>query len=481
MLPGLRRRLGLFGGPLVAGALIAAGPPHGLGRAGWHTLAVGLLMAIWWISEAVPIPATALLPIVLFPLFGVLPVHEAAAPYANPLIYLFLGGFMIATAMERWGLHRRVALAIVAAVGGRPRRLVLGFMIAAAGLSLWISNTATALMMMPIALSVVRLAREHVEPGDATRFGAALMLGVAYACSVGGIGTLIGTPTNALLAAFVLENYGRTIGFVEWMALGIPIAVLGVPLVHGVLTRWIFPVRFAELPGGRELIARERASLGRLQSGERAVAIVFVFVGLAWILRPALVGMIPGLSDTGIALAGALALFVWPIDLRRRVFALDWTSARRLPWGVLILFGGGLSLAAATKESGLADFLGGTMTGIAGLPRPLLVGIVVVVTILLTELTSNTATAAAFLPVLASMAEALGVDPLVLLVPAAIAASCAFMLPVATPPNAIVFGTGEVTMQQMVRAGILLGALFAALVTAAAFLLVPLALGTVGG
>ena len=476
---GLRQALGLVGGPVVALGLVLLGPPSGLSTAGWRTLAIGVFMAIWWISEAVPIPATALLPIVAFPLLDVLPVRAAAAPYANPLIYLFLGGFMIATAMERWDLHRRVALAIVSAVGARPHRLILGFMIAAAGLSLWISNTATALMMMPIALSVVRLARETVAPRDAGRFGAALMLGVAYACSVGGIGTLIGTPTNALLAAFVLEDYGRTIGFVEWMMLGVPLTVIGVPIVHLVLTRLVFPVRFRELPGGRELIERERGKLGRMRPGERAVAIVFALVALLWIVRPALHNVLPEVSDTGIALAGALVLFVWPVDFRRQVFVLDWASARTLPWGVLILFGGGLSLAAATRETGLAEWLGASMTALAGLPGPLLVGIVVVVTILLTELTSNTATAAAFLPVLASMAEGLGVDPLTLLVPATIAASCAFMLPVATPPNAIVFGTGEVTIPQMVRAGVLLGIVFALLVTAVAFLLVPVTLGGV--
>ncbi|RMF76324.1 MAG: DASS family sodium-coupled anion symporter [Acidobacteria bacterium] len=477
----MRQLAGLVGGPLLAVALLVAGTPEGLSDAGWRTLAVGLLMATWWITEAVPIPATALLPVVLFPLLGVLSVRETTAPYANPLIYLFLGGFMIATGMERWGLHRRIALAVVAAVGARPRRLILGFMVAAAGLSLWISNTATALMMMPIALSVVHLARETVEPRDATRFGAALMLAVAYACSIGGIGTLIGTPTNALLAAFVLEEYGRTIGFVEWMRLGLPIAVLGIPIVHLVLTRLVFPVRFRELPGGRELIARERAQLGPWKRGERAVAFVFLCVAALWIARPALAALVPGLSDTGIAVAGALVLFAWPVDARRLEFALDWGSARRLPWGVLILFGGGLCLATATRTTGLADWLGASMAGLAGIPTPLLVLVVVAATILLTELTSNTATAAAFLPVLASMAHGLGVEPLVLLVPAAIAASCAFMLPVATPPNAIVFGTGEVTIPQMVRAGVLLGVIFSLLVTAVAFLLVPVTLGPAAG
>jgi sodium-dependent dicarboxylate transporter 2/3/5 len=517
--PSLRRRLGLPAGAVLAVGLLLLPPPAGLTPAAWHTAALGLLMAVWWMTEALPIPATALLPLALFPLFGVASMEKAAAPFAHPLIFLFLGGFLLALAMERWRLHRRIALAVVMRLGTRPVRLVAGFMVASALLSMWISNTATAMLMLPIGLSLVDLVRRSTRGGgtaggaavddddsaesepegpagdpDApgTRFALCLMLGIAYGASLGGIGTLIGTPTNALLAAFLSDGYGFEIAFVDWMAVGVPIVVIGLPIMLWVLTRLVYPIRLREVPGGRAFIRSELDRLGKASPAEKRVAVLFALTAAAWIGRPLLARWLPGLTDPGIAMTAALALFVVPAGTRlpRDGHAapaqgetgsagplLDWRTARRLPWGVLLLFGGGLSLAAAIRDTGLADRIGEAMHGLAALPAPLIVGVVMAVILLLTELTSNTATAAAFLPVLASMAHGLGLDPLSLLVPATLAASCAFMLPVATPPNAIVYGSGMVSVPQMVRAGVWLNLLFLGIIGVVAWLLVPLVLG----
>ncbi len=470
---GRRQRLGLVAGPVAFAALLALPAPEGLGEAAWRTAAVAVLMAVWWMSEALPIPATSLLPLLLLPVLGVRPIKEAAAPYANPLIFLFLGGFMLAIAMQRWQLHRRIALTIIHALGTAPRRLVAGFMLACAFLSMWISNTATTMMMLPIGLSVVELVRRGEDRQEGERFATGLMLAIAYACSIGGLATLIGTPTNALLAAFVEERYGIEIRFVDWMLTAAPLAVVGLALTYLVLTRLVFPVRLPEIPGGRQLIARELAQMGPLSRAEKLVAAVFAGTASLWIARPLLAPWLPGLSDTGVAMLAAVVLFALPVDWKAGVFALDWESAKRVPWGVLLLFGGGLSLAGAIDKTGLAGWIGGSIQLAERWPAVVVTLIVVAMIILLTELTSNTATVAAFLPVLASVAAAIGREPLPLLVPATLAASCAFMLPVATPPNAIVYGSGCVTIPQMARAGIVLNLLFVGLVTALASLPLP--------
>jgi solute carrier family 13 (sodium-dependent dicarboxylate transporter), member 2/3/5 len=480
-----RQWVGLLAGPALLATMLLLPPPAGLEPAGWRTAAVGVLMATWWISEAIPIPATALLPIALFPLLGVGGVGAAAAPYANPVIFLFMGGFMIAQAMQRWGLHRRIALLVILAVGTRPIPLIGGFMIAAAFLSMWVSNTATAVMMLPIGLSVIDLVLRGSggparDPAD-SNFAIALMLGIAYACSIGGLGTLIGTPPNALLAGFMVEAYGVEIGFGRWMLLGVPFVAVGLPLTWIVLTRVVYPVRLREIPGGREVIEREARALGRVGRGERVVGVVFLLTALAWMTRPVIEEWVPGLSDAGIAIGAALLLFVIPVDVRRGIFALDWEWAKRLPWDVLVLFGGGLSLAAAISRTGLAGWVGASLAGIQGMPILLIIAIVVLVIVFLTELTSNTATAAAFLPLLASLAVGIGENPLILAIPAALAASCAFMMPVATPPNAIVYGSSFVTVPQMARAGIVLNLLFVVLITGLGYLLVMLVFGIPSG
>jgi solute carrier family 13 (sodium-dependent dicarboxylate transporter), member 2/3/5 len=480
-----RRLAGLILGPVALGALLLLPPPPLMDPDAWRTTAIAALMAVWWISEAIPIPATAMLPLALFPILDVASFEAAAAPYANPIIFLFLGGFVIAQAMQRWELHRRVALRVIGAVGTRPVPLIGGFMIAAAFLSMWISNTATAVMMLPIGLSVIQLAgvadEDDTVDGDSTdaNFAVALMLGIAYACSIGGLGTLIGTPPNAFLAGYFAEHHGVDIGFGQWMLIGIPVVLVGLPIAWLLLTRWIYPVRRRELPGGRDAIRQQLRELHAPSRGEKLVAVVFVGTALAWVTRPWLESWAPGLSDEGIAITAALLLFLLPVDLRKGEFVLDWDSARGLPWGVLILFGGGLSLAGAITDTGLADWIGGRLTamGLETLPILVILLLIAAIVIFLTELMSNTAAAAAFLPILAALAVGIGEPPLLLAVPAALAASCAFMMPVATPPNAIVYGSSFISVPQMVRAGIFLNLTFAVLTAGLGFLLVRLVFG----
>jgi len=477
-----RGQIGLVLG-LAAFALTFALPvPEGMTSPAWRTAGLGLLMAVWWISEALPIPVTALLPLVLLPVLGVRSIDEAAAPYANPVIFLFMGGFLIAAALERCGLHMRMALTILRFGGTRPPQLVGTFMVATAFLSLWVSNTATVAMMLPLAVSILALVGRSRTPGTAgdVNFPVALMLGLAYAATIGGLGTLIGTPPNALLAGFMSETYGVEIGFVQWMFLGVPLAVVALPVTWFLLVRVVFRVSNQPIVGGRQIIRQELAALGRPSRAEWTVGSVTALTALAWLVRPQLDDVVPGLSDTGIAIAGATLMFLIPVSWKRFESALDWTAAERLPWGVLVLFGGGLSLAGAIEATGLAEWIGASLSWVGGWPLLPVTLVVTTVVVFLTELTSNTATTAAFLPVVGSLATAIGVEPLMLAVPAALAASCAFMLPVATPPNAIVYGTGHVTIPQMVRAGLVLNVVFVVLVTAFVIVLSPIVFGTTG-
>lgn len=472
-----RGRLGLIAAPLAFAALLALPPPAGLDATGWRTAACATAMAILWITEAIPIPATGLLPLALFPLLGVGTIEQTAAPFANPLIFLFLGGFLMAAAMERWGLHRRLALTIIAAMGTAPRRLVAGFLASAALLSMWISNTAAALLLLPIAMSVLERgdqAREGERGGD---LAPALLAAIAFGASIGGVATLIGTPPNALTAAFLLENYEIRIGFARWLAIGVPLALIALPVTYWILVRVAFRVGGGEIAGGRALIAREIADLGRMGRGERIAAAAFVLAALGWTTRPLLQRWVPGLSDAGIAMLVALLLFLAPVSWRRGEFALDWSSAQRIQWGVIILFGGGLSLAAAIDRNGLAAWLAGGFEAVGAWPLLAILALVALVVVLFSELASNTATAAAFLPVVGALAISTGLDPLPLVIGTGLAASGGFMLPVATPPNAIVYGSGRITIPQLVRAGALLDLLFLLLVPLAAAILVPLAFG----
>jgi sodium-dependent dicarboxylate transporter 2/3/5 len=444
--------------------------PEGMSMEAWRATGVGLLMATWWITEAAPIPVTALLPLLLFPVLGVMPMAEAASPYANPVIFLFLGGFIIAAALAQCGLHRRMALATIGLVGTRPANLVGGFMVATAFISMWVSNTATIAMMYPMAMSVIGLAERDERVREAG-FAVALLLGLAYAANIGGLGTLIGTPPNALLAGFVAETYGREIGFAQWMLLGVPIVVVALPVVWLILVRRLYPLPRDEIAGGRDVFRAESAALGPPSRAEWTVGAITLLTAACWIARPVIERVVPGLNDTSIAIGGAVLMFLVPVERGRLTPALRWEDAERLPWSVLILFGGGLSLAHALSTTGMAAWLGGSMTALDTLPVIVMVVAITATVLFLTELTSNTATAAVFLPIAGSIAVGMGHDPFVFVIPAALATSCAFMMPVATPPNAIVFASGRLTIPQMASAGIWVNLVMLALINVFVFLL----------
>lgn len=471
------RLAGLLAGPGVFLLLFLLPPPDGLTAAAWRTGAVAAWMAVWWITEAVPLAATALLPLVLFPSLGVAPLKAAAAPYANPLIFLFLGGFLLALALQRWNLHRRIALAVLARAGTSPRAIVGAFMVATAAISMWVSNTATAAMMVPLALSVLA-----VLDTEDDAFARALLLAIAYGASIGGVATLVGTPPNALLAGFMAQTYGVQIGFAQWMIVGLPFSIVMLALTWLALTRFLF--RLDSRPGAAgEALAAERAALAPLSRGEKMTAAVFTLTALAWLVRPLLNDAMPWLrlSDPGIAMAAAVLLFALPVDLKRGEFLLDWEWAKRTPWNILLLFGGGLTLAAAISDTGLAEWLGNAVGGLAGWPTVLILAAVVTLIVFLTEITSNTATAASFLPVLAALAVSLGENPLLFAVPAVMGASCAFMMPVATPPNAIVFGSGRLRISDMARAGLWINLIGIVVITALAYSLLEVAFGVQAG
>lgn len=466
------RVIGLFTGLALLLVTLVFPPPGELSGSAWAALGMMMLMAAWWATEAIPIPATSLVPIVLIPALGLGSVKDATTPYANPIIFLFLGGFTLGLAMQRWNLHRRIALHILLLVGTSPGRQIGGFMLATAFLSMWVSNTATAIMMMPIGLSVLSMLKAPDEDSR-RRFGVALLLAIAYAASIGGIATLIGTPPNALLAAYLAEERNIDVGFAQWMVVGVPVSVVMLLITWWWLARRDFGIDDSEDSG--KGIRRELSGLGAMSSAETRVAILFGLTAAAWIVRPLLSDTVPWLSDTVIAIAAAVLLFLIRSGLRDGNALMDWDSARDLPWGVLLLFGGGLALAGVISSSGLADAIAESLGVLGALPVLLMVGLVVAVIIFLTEVTSNTATAAAFLPLLGALAVGQGVSPLLLTVPAAIAASCAFMMPVATPPNAIVFGSGHLAISDMIRAGFVLNLVGIVLVTLMAYLLLGLA------
>ena len=471
---GGRRRAGLAAGLLLFGLVLVLPGPSDIAPAAWRTIAVALLMATWWITEAIPIPATALLPIVLFPLLGISAIGPAAAPYANPVIFLFLGGFLIAAALEACGLHRRIALGILGLAGPRPMAIVGGFMAAVAFVSMWVSNTATVAMFLPLAISIASLVDRTAPEGADRNFGIALMLGLAAAANLGGLATLIGTPPNALLAGFMAESYGRPLGFGQWMLVGVPLVLVALPVVWLLLVRVLFPVRREEIPGGRAFLDAERGGLGPMSREEVVVATITALAAAAWIARPLLEQAMPGLSDAGIAVAAGLLLFLVPSSRESGARTLDWDRANRLPWGVLLLFGGGLSLAEAIQTSGLAGWMGTWLEAVRALPVPVVVVLVTTLLVVLTELASNTAITAAFLPLAGTLGIAIGVDPLLLAAPVALGASCGFMLPVGTPPNAMVYGTGRISITDMIRAGFWFDLLMIVLVSGAGFVVVRL-------
>ncbi|GAB3221270.1 SLC13 family permease [Mycolicibacterium hippocampi] len=487
-----RRWLG-FGGGLVLVALVYLVLPGDLAHPAKVTAAIAVLMGVWWMTEAIPIPATALLPLVAFPiLVGDVSVSDVGAYYGSDIIFLFMGGFLIALAMQRWNLHRRIALLTVRAMGTSATRVIAGFMLATAFLSMWVSNTATAVMMVPIGVSVLMLAgtvsapRKDEDPADnasdegvsegadeevkeqvkQSNFGTALMLGIAYAASVGSLATIIGTPPNTLLVGYLQDEHDINISFGQWMLLGLPLASILLVITWVLLTKFVFKPEIDELPGGKQLFNTELAKLGKPSAGEQRVAIIFALAAISWISFP-LIWEDPPISDAGIAIAAGVLLFILPAGAKLGVRLLDWSTAVQLPWGVLLLFGGGLALSSQFSNSGLTEWIGTQAQTLQGLSILLLVGIITTAVIFLTELTSNTATAATFLPVIGGVAIGIGADPLLLTIPVALAATSAFMLPVATPPNAIVFGTGYVNIGSMVKGGIWLNLIAILLISVA--------------
>jgi sodium-dependent dicarboxylate transporter 2/3/5 len=517
----LRRKIGfLLGVPLFLFLLWPALTP-GLSETGRRLLATSSLMAFWWITEAIPIPATALLPLCLYPVLGILPMAEVTRNYGDENVFLFLGGFFIAMAMQKWGLHRRLALHIVRLIGVSPRRLVLGFMCATGFLSMWISNTATTMMMYPIALAVVlqltskqsitsdesersgdpdlagqpptsdqRPATSHQQRAT-SNFRTCMMLAIAYAASIGGMGTLIGTPPNIIFAgnAHKLFPEAPPVDFLHWLTFGLPLIILFLPIAWLLLTRLLFPITANLFSGGRDLIDAEIQKLGRMSAGERGVLAIFLLTALAWIFRLNLelgfitipgwasrLGIAEKVSDATVAMIAGTLLFLLPAGFPRLSFKgmqwkgggeflLDWATAVKIPWGILLLFGGGIAMSAGFKSTGLSTWLGERLATLSDWPPLVMISTVCLVVTFLTEVTSNTATATIFMPIMAATAQALHLHPFLLMIPAAISASCAFMLPVATPPNAIVFGSGHVTVPQMARAGIWLNLIGVVLVT----------------
>ena len=475
------KKLGLPLGLAFFVAVLLVPTPEGMTTEGHRAAAVAVLMATWWMLEAAPLAATALVPVALFPLLGVLPAGEVTRAYGDPNIFLFMGGFFLAMAMQKWNLHERIALNIVIRTGTNPSRLVLGFMLGTAFLSMWISNTATTLMMLPIALAVIDQLQERADGKGMENFPVALLLGIAYAAAFGGVATIIGTPPNGVLVTQYAGLFpdAPEIGFFQWMLIGVPMGAIMLPITWFMLTRVLFDFRDLTFTGAQEEIEGRIRALGTMSRGERIVLVVWVLTAGAWIFRADInlgVLTIPGwrnlfpdpsyIHNGTVAIAAALALFVIPVDLKKGEFALDWEWARRIPWGILILFGGGLALAQAFASTGLVEWLGGKLTLLEGVPPLVVVLAIALMLTFLTELTSNTATTSIMLPILGgAAAPALGVNPLLLMIPATISASCAFMLPVATPPNAIIFGGGHITVPQMARAGVLLNFIGVFLVT----------------
>ena len=449
-----KKNISLFG--LIFGILVflffyISNPPQGLDRIAWLTAGVAILMTVWWVTEAIPIYATGLIPLLLFPLLNLFEIKVVATSYAHPLVLLFLGGFIIASAMEDSGLHKRIALKILSLSGTSPSKIIGGFMLTTAILSMWVSNTASTIMMLPIATSVIAFftSQKNVENKS---FAIPLLLSIAYAASIGGTATLIGTPTNIMLASILSDTYGFKISFIDWFMIGLPVAAILIPIVWFFLTKVIFQVSAKKSDALEHTLIEMNKEIGKPSTTEKIVACIFFLTATLWIFRKTLNEKFNFyLNDTSIGIMGALLLFIIPYGSNKR--ACNWETANKIPWGVLFLVGGGIALSRAIKSSGLAEWIGSFSNYLYGLDIYILVLIAVALIILLTELNSNTATVATFSPILIIFAIGLEVNPLIFVIPTTIAASCAFMLPIATPPNAVIFGSGKVKINNMIKAG----------------------------
>lgn len=447
-------KIGLILGPLVYIFISYYGTINGLSVEGRSVLAVTSWIAIWWVTEAIPIEVTSLLPLVMFPLSGGMELSLTSQAYGHKFVFLFLGGFILAAGIEKCGLHRRMALNVIRLIGDNVAQIILGFMISTAFLSMWISNTATTVLMLPIALAVVGEVRATDEDAVNRRgdIGKSLMFAIAYSASIGGMATLIGTPPNLVLAGVVEQFYGTEIGFATWFAFGLPLSIILLTIAWVYLTRIAFPLKRSKLPGGLAHIHEQHRELGKMTKVEKRVMLIFSITALAWVSRSFfLQKFLPGIDDTVIAVAAAILLFIVPGEKGERL--MDWQHALKIPWGILILFGGGMAIAKGFQETGVAEWIAGNMDFLVGISLFLVMFLLITSVNFLTEITSNMATTATILPVLVPLAVAMDVHPYALLVPATLAASCAFMLPVATPPNAIVFGSGYLKINDMIRIG----------------------------
>ena len=459
----VRKRVGLWLGPLLFLLVWSFPAPFKLGPEAWKMVAMALWMLTWWVTECVSLPVTAILPLAIMPLLQIegLTIKEVAAPYANHIVFLFMGGFMIALAMEKWRLHRRIALNIVRITGTNANGIILGFMLATWVLSMWISNTATTIMMLPIALSVITLLVEtpnNYDPKGIHQFAMAIMLGIAYAANIGGTTTIIGTPPTVVFAGFIREQYGFEVDFASWLMVGFPFALILFIGTYLILVKWLYRNGLGRLEGAASIIQSELEALGPMSSGEIKTLVVFLSTAVCWIFRSFINGWFPGLTDTGIAMLSTVALFVLPIDLKFNQFVLDWRDTDKLPWGILLLFGGGLTLANGLQHVGIIDMIGGQFESAVTVSLAVILGLTAV-SLYLTEIMSNLALVTVFLPVVGGIAIGLDVDPLLLCIPVTLAASCAFMLPMSTPPNAIVFASGHLKVSDMVKAGFVLNIL----------------------
>lgn len=471
-----KKSIGLFLGPILFIYIILFFHPDGLTEPANAVLASAIWIAVWWITEALPIAVTALLPIILFPLSGGLNLEETTASYGHKYVFLYIGGFILAIAIEKWNLHKRIALNIIKIVGTNVVYIILGFMIATAFLSMWISNTATAVMILPIGMAIVSQLKDNPRTIEDENliFGKALMLSIAYSASIGGMATLIGTPPNLVLAGVVKSTYGIEISFSQWFKFGFPISILLLFLCWMYLTKIAFKFKQKAFPGGSKEIKSQLKALGKISFEEKIVLVVFICTAFAWISRSFLIKQfVPAIDDTIIAIFAGSLLFLLPSSKNKRRL-LDWEDAIKLPWGIILLFGGGMALALGFESSGLAVWIGQQMTSLSTMPLILILLILIASVNFLTEITSNLATTAMLLPVLVSLASAIGVHPYLLLLGATVAASCAFMLPVATPPNAVVFGSGYLKMEDMVRKGFWMNIISIILLTLIIYFVLPL-------
>ena len=463
-------------GPIAFAIIVLFFYPEGLNRPANAVLATTAWVAIWWITEALPIAVTALLPIVLFPLGGGLGLKETTAAYGHKFIFLFLGGFILAIAIEKWNLHKRIALTIIRIVGTNIIHIILGFMVATALLSMWISNTATAVMILPVGVAIVSQLKDNPNTiaNENLVFAKALMLAIAYSASIGGMATQIGTPPNLILAGVIQETYGIEISLGQWFAFGFPISILFLFLGWLYLTRFAFKFKQKEFPGGRNEINKQLNALGDISFEEKIIFYVFVTTAFAWIFRSwVLQSIIPSIDDTIIAVIAAIILFILPSG-KKGIPLLNWNDAVKLPWGILLLFGGGMALAIGFQSSGLALWTAEQLKSLETVPFIVLLLIIIASVNFITEITSNIATTALMLPVLASLAHAIDVHPFFLLVGTTVAASCAFMLPVATPPNAIVFGSGHLKIEDMVKKGLWMNVISIIILTLMVYFILPI-------